>query len=165
MNTVMTTCVSRGAPFAARRRLTSGVISGLGREMRSPTGRPITNVIQTDATRPRLYREETHLVVFFFKASFDKPKKAAESRFTEETTRAFAREKERERKRPALSHSTRARTHTSLSLSEEEEEEEEEKKKKKPKKKESEVVSVGLFSRPPSTLGTRGGLCWTRGAS
>ena len=29
--------------------LTGGIISGVGREVKSPTGRPISNVIQTDA--------------------------------------------------------------------------------------------------------------------
>ena len=29
--------------------LTGGIISGIGREVKSPVGRPISNVIQTDA--------------------------------------------------------------------------------------------------------------------
>ncbi len=39
-----------GNPFGLDHTLTSGLISGLGREVRSPTGRPISNVIQTDAS-------------------------------------------------------------------------------------------------------------------
>jgi len=38
-----------GNPFGLDHSLTVGVISGLGREVKSPIGRPITNVIQTDA--------------------------------------------------------------------------------------------------------------------
>lgn len=38
-----------GNPFGLDHTLTSGIISGLGREVKSPIGRPITNVIQTDA--------------------------------------------------------------------------------------------------------------------
>lgn len=37
-----------GNPFGLDHTLTSGIISGLGREVRSPIGRPISNVIQTD---------------------------------------------------------------------------------------------------------------------
>jgi S1-C subfamily serine protease len=38
-----------GNPFGLDHTLTSGIISGTGREVRSPIGRPITNVLQTDA--------------------------------------------------------------------------------------------------------------------
>jgi S1-C subfamily serine protease len=38
-----------GNPFGLDHTLTVGIISGTGREVRSPIGRPITNVIQTDA--------------------------------------------------------------------------------------------------------------------
>ena len=38
-----------GNPFGLDHTLTVGVISGIGREVKSPTGRPISNVIQTDA--------------------------------------------------------------------------------------------------------------------
>lgn len=38
-----------GNPFGLDHTLTSGIISGIGREVKSPIGRPISNVIQTDA--------------------------------------------------------------------------------------------------------------------
>jgi S1-C subfamily serine protease len=38
-----------GNPFGLDQTLTTGVISGLGREIKAVTGRPITDVIQTDA--------------------------------------------------------------------------------------------------------------------
>jgi S1-C subfamily serine protease len=38
-----------GNPYGLDHTLTVGIISGTGREVRSPSGRPISNVIQTDA--------------------------------------------------------------------------------------------------------------------
>jgi S1-C subfamily serine protease len=38
-----------GNPFGLDHSLSSGIISGLGREVKSPIGRPITNVVQIDA--------------------------------------------------------------------------------------------------------------------
>jgi S1-C subfamily serine protease len=38
-----------GNPFGLDHTLTAGIISGVGREVRSPIGQPISNVIQTDA--------------------------------------------------------------------------------------------------------------------
>ena len=43
------TTMAIGNPFGLDHTLTVGVISGMGREVKSPTGRPISNVIQTDA--------------------------------------------------------------------------------------------------------------------
>jgi len=43
------TALAIGNPFGLDHTLTAGIISGLGREVRSPTGQPISNVIQTDA--------------------------------------------------------------------------------------------------------------------
>jgi S1-C subfamily serine protease len=42
--------IAIGNPFGLDHTMTAGIISGLGREIKSPIGRPITNVIQSDAT-------------------------------------------------------------------------------------------------------------------
>jgi len=44
------TTLAIGNPFGLDHTLTTGVISGLGREVKSPNNRPISNVIQTDAS-------------------------------------------------------------------------------------------------------------------
>jgi len=43
------TALAIGNPFGLDHTLTKGIISALGRETKSPTGRPISNVLQTDA--------------------------------------------------------------------------------------------------------------------
>eukprot|EP00560_Eucampia_antarctica_P000868 CAMPEP_0197834290 /NCGR_PEP_ID=MMETSP1437-20131217/21913_1 /TAXON_ID=49252 ORGANISM="Eucampia antarctica, Strain CCMP1452" /NCGR_SAMPLE_ID=MMETSP1437 /ASSEMBLY_ACC=CAM_ASM_001096 /LENGTH=521 /DNA_ID=CAMNT_0043438861 /DNA_START=94 /DNA_END=1659 /DNA_ORIENTATION=+ len=43
------TAMAIGNPFGLDHTLTAGIISGIGREVKSPIGRPISNVIQTDA--------------------------------------------------------------------------------------------------------------------
>jgi S1-C subfamily serine protease len=45
-----------GNPFGLDHTLTVGVISGLGREVKSPIGRPITNVIQVSSPKIRLFQ-------------------------------------------------------------------------------------------------------------
>ena len=41
--------IARLQPFGLDHSLTAGIISGMGREIKSPVGRPISNVLQTDA--------------------------------------------------------------------------------------------------------------------
>lgn len=59
-----------GNPFGLDHSLTAGVISGVGREVKSPIGRPITNVIQvrtaglTYRMTYRSYRSTHHFVLF-----------------------------------------------------------------------------------------------------
>jgi S1-C subfamily serine protease len=51
-----------GNPFGLDHSLTAGVISGLGREVRSPIGRPITNVIQVSAEKGETFLCEFNYV-------------------------------------------------------------------------------------------------------